>query len=427
MIRRKSAAAALAFAFALGAAAAAAGQDAATADFESALFSGGGEAGQGFADAAAAGNEAAGRDASRIDYLVGGTVSARASAAGVPADGLTAISGVSGKLLAKVSVPDYGALFVSYAASYPFLQGVAGDAAAAADDVSNIAYSLSELHYSFDIGKAVFIRVGRQLIAWGPSAIWTPVDFINGEKADSFADLDLRTGKNGLRVHAPLGRANVFAFADFSGMNDDGFYGDIADTMRFGGRLDFTAADFEWGFSAYAGREAQARAGFDFSGRILGTTVYGETALAPGYESYGRTFQAALGFSRALGELKRWTLSAEGFYNSTGADRTGLTAESWLALDESARPAPLYEGRFYAYAALASARLGSPYLSGKVYAIANLDDGSFVLRAATSFGFPRSVPFTLELSYSGGGGNKEFTRFPGNGALGAALSTKIAF
>jgi hypothetical protein len=54
------------------------------------------------------------------------------------------------------------------------------------------------LYYSFDVAKAVFLRIGNQLISWGPSAIWTPVDFINIQRASPLSTLDLRVGKPGM-------------------------------------------------------------------------------------------------------------------------------------------------------------------------------------------------------------------------------------
>jgi len=63
----------------------------------------------------------------------------------------------------------------------------------------------------------VFLRLGNQLISWGPSAIWTPVDFINLQRLNPLSPLDLRVGKPGLRIHVPLGISNVFLFGDFSG------------------------------------------------------------------------------------------------------------------------------------------------------------------------------------------------------------------
>ena len=160
----------------------------------------------------------------KTEYLAGGSILIQASASSAAEDGtITALSGASGKLFAKVSVPDYGAVFVSYAASHPFFQGYSGSGTPpAAADPYEPDYALSELHWSFDIAKTLFVRLGNQLVSWGPSRVWSPVDFINLERADSFAEIDTRAGKSGLRLHLPLGRANAFAFADFSGMTADG-------------------------------------------------------------------------------------------------------------------------------------------------------------------------------------------------------------
>lgn len=431
----------------VAASAGAAAEDDALAAFEAALFAGTGDAAS---ESAAPAPTEAGRDAAvadsaffpaadlfaaavsgeaaRTEYLVGGSVSLRASASALPGDGYTAVSDAKGKLFAKVSVPDYGAIFASYAASYPFFRGAAGLAAAPAPEAADLDFALAELHYSFDIGKLVFFRLGKQLLSWGPARIWAPVDFVNAEKEDSFADVDLRAGKNGLRLHLPLRRANLFLFADFSALNEDGVYGDPAEKTALAGRIDLAAGGFEFGLSGYGGAEKQARAGADFSGRAFGTTVYGELALAPAYGGYDHALQAALGFSRAVDELKRWTVSAEAFYNSAGSDRTGLDAAEWsVSAASGSAPTPLYEGRWYAYAALATTRLGSPHLSASAYLLANLQDRSFSAVLAPSLALPRAVPVSLKLSYSGGGADKEFTRFAGNGAVGLAVSTKLSF
>ncbi|MFA6508703.1 MAG: hypothetical protein WCT14_21570, partial [Treponemataceae bacterium] len=343
------------------------------------------------------------------------------------ADHYTALADVRGRLFAKVAVPDYGSLFIAYNASYPFFQGYAGNGTAPpANDTAAPEYALAELHYSFDIGKKLFVRLGNQLLAWGPSRVWTPVDFINRQKADSFAEVESRVGKNGLRLHLPLPSSNLFFFADFSAMTASGLYGDPLNTVNLGGRFDFVFGPFEFGLTGYGGANAQVRAGVDFSGRVLGTTVYGEAAFAPEYSSYASSAQAAFGLSRTLDELKRWTLSAEGFYNSRGKDLTGYTAATIYTLSTEER-ATLYQGNFYAYIALSTTELGSTSVSGIVSAVANLQDLSYTIKIAPTFDFPRAVPFTFSLSYSGGGADKEFTRFAGNGTIGVTVSTKIDF
>jgi hypothetical protein len=177
---------------------------------------------------------------------------------------------------------------------------------------------------------------------------------------------------------------------------------------------------FELGLSGYGGASTQARLGLDFSGNLLGWTTYGDLALAPAYGSYDQGLKAGLGLSRALGDLRRLTLSAEGYWQSSGADLTGDLAA--LAAAPS-----LYMGAYYAYLGLEAKELLSPYLTTKITALANLSDFSWRLTLSESLALPRSVPVTLSLSYSGGGADKEFTWLAGDGSLTLGLRTLISF
>jgi len=375
-----------------------------------------------------------GSDVARIETLVGGTVVAQLNTVfSGDFTSFQSLANAGGKIFAKVSVPDYGALYIAYNASHYFFQGYGGDTSPyQVFDPYAPSFTLAELHYSFDISKILFVRIGNQLIAWGPSRIWSPVDFINLQKTDAFANLDSRVGKPGLRLHLPLSGANVFAFADFSSMVKDNagilvIGGDPHETVNLGGRLDFTAGGtFEFGLTGYGGNNAQARFGADFSGRILGATAYGELAWAPEYAKYSQIIQASLGASRTLDELKLWTLSAEGFYNSNGRDLSGFSAAGLMVLPSSERT-PLYQGEFYAYAALAASKLFSPSLSTTFSVLANLSDYSYSIKLAESFSFPRSVPFSFSISWAGGGEDKEFTRYAGDGSVSISLSTRLEF
>lgn len=430
--------AALAFALIAGRAFAETADNADNADaaFESAIF-GGAEASAG--DANGAGTPVTGTDAgfdaaaasgekAKTEILAGGTVVVKAASTIAPADETAmTLANANGKVFAKVSVPDYGTLYAAATVSHALFQGYSGDGTPpGASDQYKPAIALSELHYSFDVAKTVFIRIGNQLIAWGPSRVWSPVDFINLEKDTSLAELDTRQGKSGLRVHVPLGRANVFAFADFSGMTAGGTYGNPLETVNLGGRVDFTAADFEFGLTGYGGYSATARFGADASGRILGTTVYGEFAVLPNAEFSDAAIMASLGFSRPLDELKRWTLSAEGFYNSAGKDLREYTTAEFYALPAKERTS-LYQGMWYVWVSLEADELGSSYLTTTLSALANIQDGSFTAKLAETFAFPRAVPFTLSIAYSGGDTNAEFTRYSGESSLTVTAYTTISF
>ena len=114
-----------------------------------------------------------------------------------------------------MSVPDRGSLFASYVFRQYFFKGLTSGgpvAYGAAASLSEPSLGLSELYYSFDVKKAAFFRLGKQLLAWGPSFFWTPVDFVNAERADPLAAFDGRSGTPGLKATVPLGMANSYNF-----------------------------------------------------------------------------------------------------------------------------------------------------------------------------------------------------------------------
>jgi len=375
--------------------------------------------------AAAPGTAAPGvAEAARTEYLVGGSVLVSASGFFPSSlDGYAVSASASGKLFGKVAVPDYGALYMSYTLSQAFLESRGGTGSAALApplDLGAPSLALGELYYSFDIGKALFVRLGKQLLAWGPSRIWTPVDYVNSQRENFFSSVDLRQGEPGLKLFAPMGKVNATLFADFADLVAGSVTTAGLENTRLAGRLDAAVGGFELGITAFASAKNQDKAGFDFSGDLLGSAVYGELSLAPAYSSYSSSFSTSLGASRVLGDLKRWTLSAEGFYQSTGADYTGdLSAMMSLS--------PLYMGRYYGYLSLSADELLSQYLRTTAYGLANFSDLSYSLSLKEDFSFPRSVPFSVVLSFAGGGSGKEFTFAGGNDSLSITAQTLIEF
>ncbi len=358
--------------------------------------------------------------------LAGGTILVSA-AASVPAswDGYSASSSLSGKLFVKLTLPDYGSFYAAYNAVQMVFSGIAGGVATTgpAPDLFAPTFELSELHWSFDIGKLVFVRLGNQLISWGPSRVWTPVDFINLQKVDAFQSVDLRVGKPGLRVHVPLHAANVFVFTDFSGLVDAGSVQDPATAVAYAARFDATIGDVELGLTGLTGVKAQDKLGLDFSGHVLGLNLYGESAYTPAYDSGTENVAIALGASRLLGDLKRWTVSSEFFYNSGGSDLTG----QYAAMAGMETLNPLYMGQFYGYVSIQGSEFPSASLTSSASALANLSDGSFVLRLTESFALQNAVPFGITIAWSGGGAGKEFTWAAGNNALAVSLSVRADF
>ncbi len=351
-----------------------------------------------------------------LSYMVGGSFLAALSAGTSTAfDGYSANGSFSGKAFAKVSVPRYGQLYLSYDLQHTLFQGAGGSTIAipTGSDLFANDFALSEFFYDFDLAKKLFVRVGNQLVAWGPSNVWTPVDFINSEKASSLQSIDLRRGKPGIKLFIPFSSWDVTAFTDFSNSIQNGVVTDLSKTTNIALRTAVTVGGFELGLSTYLGGSIQNRYGFDFSGDLLGNAVYGELALLFPYNSYSWSYASSLGLSRSLGELKRWRLQGELFYNSKGTDVTS----DYPAMIADNAFVPLYVGKIYGYASLSKTQFLTSFLDLTVSGISNFSDGSYQAKLSSKFSIPNIVPFTLAVSYNGGGSGKEFTYFSGNNAL----------
>ena len=278
--------------------------------------------------------------ADKLEYLVGGTFLWSNTAVATQAfDGYTAAGAFAAKAFVRLSVPSYGSLYLGYNLRHTLYQGDGGtlDSTLPGADLFQNTYDLSEFYLSFDLGKRVFFRVGNQLLAWGPAFVWTPVDFVNLQRLDPLASVDLRVGKPGLRLHVPMRQSNLFLFADFS-RSVDLDEPDVDDLARtaLAARWDLTALGFELGLSGYFGRDLPASFGLDLSGRLLGFDAYGEAALNVDFPAEAVDWAASVGLQRSFGELKDWSIQAEAFYQSAGQADEG--AYGALAPPDGSRP-----------------------------------------------------------------------------------------
>ena len=364
----------------------------------------------------------------KLEYLFGGSfLSDNYLYTSTAFNGYAAGGRFSGKAFTKVTVPDYGILYLGYNFSHNVYQGIGGTVpggagsflSLSAGDLYDTTFSLSEFYVSFDIARTVFVRVGNQLIAWGPSAIWTPVDFINLQRLDPLSSLDLRVGKPGLRIHVPLGISNLFLFGDFSGTVTPAGVQDPFQKTNAAARWDITVLGYELALTGFWGASNQ-NYGFDFSGRVLGFDVYGELAAALPYDASSSTFASSIGFQRFLGELSYWSIQGEFFYNGAGTTDT-------LGMINAKTFTPFYAGTYYAYAGITRSHLFIDGVSASLSSFANLSDSSLLLRLSTTIDLPKLVPFTFAISYAGGGANREFTYFVGNNSLSADLQVRFSF
>jgi hypothetical protein len=368
--------------------------------------------------------------ANRLEYLPGVFFVAEGS-------GYRAIEGAAtssdarffGKAFVKASKADIGALFFGYNFNY-FLYASADDPAMAAfyslqsPDPTTVSASLSEFHFSFDVRKRVFVRVGSQLIKWGATFFWTPVDFINRqrEQATILSIVDQRTGKPGLRLHIPLGSMNLFYFGDASRVVVNGTPGKISETIGQALRFDGVWGGVRFGTVGYVSPGLPEHIGFDATGRLLGTDLYGECALTF-TDALRSAPEAALsaGGSRLFGQERNWTIRAEGYYNHQGF---GDTALSKLVPGSFTS---FYSGKYYAYAELTGINLIRTTAAVSLFGFANLADGSFSTTLQFTIDLPGVVPFTVYGRYYGGGEDREFTQAFGGQAAGGGLRIRADF
>jgi hypothetical protein len=339
----------------------------------------------------------------------------------------------SGKAFVKVSVPDYGAAYLAYNYSKSLYQGAAGTVpgtpfgpsgpllSQSAGDLFGASYQLSEFYISLDIAQKVFFRIGNQLLAWGPSVIWTPVDFVNLQRVNPLATFDLRVGKPGARITVPMGISNLFIFADMSGTVTSGTVNDPVRTTNLAARWDLTVLGVELAVTGITGSGIQSQAGFDFSGRLLGFDLYGELTAGVPTSSWAFTWASSIGVQRTFGELSYWSAAGEFFYNDAGTS----DISAYPALAAAQQFTPFYVGKVYCYAALTRKHLFIDGVSATAAAFVDVSDQSFLSRLSTSIDIPRVPPFTFSISWAGGGANKAFTYITGNNSLTAELQVRV--
>ena len=369
--------------------------------------------------------------AAKTEFLYGGSfLTDNAATTSTTLDWYTLAGSVSGKVFGKLTVPDYGSLYVGYNVSKNMYQGDGGTLPAAsiaylpapAGSFYAPSFTLSELYYSFDVGKALFVRLGNQLITWGPSAIWTPVDFINLQRVDPLATIDLRVGRAGIRLTVPLPGQQHFPFHRLLRHGDLRRRAGPAENgraLRPMGRDGLPSAELAltgwWGERCRTSTALTSRAGSGLRHLRRGCRGFPLRLLR---SRVGRRQPASGG---RFGDLSCWSIAGEFFYNSAGTADTSQYPAMLLAQTF----VPLYVGQYYAYASLSRSHLGIDGISASLAGFANLSDMSYLVHGSLSVAVPNLVPFSFGVSYAGGGNGKEFTLLAGDGTLSLDLQVRL--
>jgi len=290
---------------------------------------------------------------------------------------------------------------------------------------SNPGVLLDQLWLRFDLGRTLFLTVGKQKVKWGTANLWNPTDFASPQQRELLATYDLRVGTNIVKVHVPWESqgANFYVL----GLMDQG--GPTDKPLRLGGavRAEVVLGGAEFSLTALKRQGQRTRVGLDVSTALGPLDVYVEAAArqgvdAPLYrlrsdvsadapladrieatspESWQPAVTGGVYWERSIKDRYNLMLGVEYFYDATGYKEPEVLP--WLVLQ--GRYTPFYAGSQYAAAQVRFAYSdGVETNSLTLSTVANVVDrsvlarldGSMVLLGALSVESFVSVPLGRE-------------------------------
>jgi hypothetical protein len=137
---------------------------------------------------------------------------------------------------------------------------------------------LDQLWLKFDVGRTVFLTVGRQHIKWGVGRIWNPTDFLM-EPRNPLAVFDERTGRNFLKLHLPWESMgwNLYAVGEVVSEEGKELPGGAA-------RAELVVGSAEVAVTAYKREDLPVRIGVDLSAGLGPIDLRGEAAWYSDHE-----------------------------------------------------------------------------------------------------------------------------------------------
>lgn len=271
-------------------------------------------------------------------------------------------------------------------------------------------FLFDQLWLKFDVGRLIYVTLGRQRVKWGVGRFWNPTDFLNPEVRDPLSVFDERLGVSLVRLHLPVESLgwNFYAVATFDET-------DLLQRVGVAGRAEVLVGNVEFSLSFAARRDGPTRFGMDISAgvgpfdlRAEGAFTYNSqrdyyegsfdpaAGVLPNAASYADELipQGLVGAELSVGYNDGDTayLGIEYFYNGRGY-RNGDLYPYMVFQDLAARQncvglacpgrafQPLYMGRHYGAAYLSLPKPGSwddTTFTGTY--LGNFDDGSMTAR-----------------------------------------------
>ena len=225
--------------------------------------------------------------------------------------------------------------------------------------------SLVELWLKFDLARRVFFTVGQQLVRWGATRVWNPVDVINRSRRPVLDPFDDRLGLPMVKLHVPVESLSWNFY--LLGMLDQV---DTFDQAGMAGRGEFVFWTMELGLTGAYRDGTDPLVGLDLSAGIWRFDVTGELGVRITDDNdSGVSVRASGGLSYGIPifDTDQLLLGGEYFYNQDGS----ADPDPGLLLTGQAQP--FYLARHYGALFIALPQPG------------RLDDWSFTLTGIGSF------------------------------------------
>ena len=273
----------------------------------------------------------------------------------------------------------------------------------------DFAFTMFELFADFHWDDRVFFRAGKQRADWGVGRFFSPADLMSLVTIDPLDPEAEREGPVALKVHAPLGVHNAYLYL---------ITGDFRDPLdvALGARGELVVGGVELGAGGLVQADLVPKAIATATGAVGDFDLFAELVIQRGTERNLVELDAAgrLAVTSRDARADEWfpaatigalyfaaepgiVLAAQYYYNPLGYADSAALAPARDALGAPAGGGPprtgprpevvdlLFFGRHYAGASAAWNGIADSDLSTSVFWLANLSDGSGIVRPALTW------------------------------------------
>jgi hypothetical protein len=300
------------------------------------------------------------------------------------------------------------------------------------DDSGEFTFTMFELFADFHWDDLVFFRAGKQRADWGVGRFFSPADLMSLVTIDPLDPEAEREGPVAVKVHAPLGVHNAYLYLI------TGDYRDPLD-VAVGARAELLIGGVELGAGGLIQAELVPKAIATATGSAGDFDLFAELVIQQGTERNRIELDAAgrLEVTGRDARSEEWfpaatvgavyfagepgiALAAQYYYNPLGYPDSAALAPARAALQapdgtgpRRSGPQPelvdlLYFGHHYAGASAAWNGIADSDLSASLFWLANLSDGSGIVRPSLSYQVLDYARLSLGASLGYGTGATEY-------------------